>query len=237
MAAATVGLAEGGEPVPWTLSLLGEDGVTVFQMLYDVTARRWRFSETHVCPARACTKHEEAGVTIWQHCEGCRRALAYFGRWMAVALLMMAGEFAASEEPVMREVREEICYKEQRAGSGKYEEKRLRVGWRVVTFDVSVQRRKAAGRIEEEAPHAQKEAKGPSWLEVAVEKGTVVYVHRRFGKSTRRLDPARNTRWKYAREVPVKAYQKRVPMSVERLSKLIVRVVASTEEKGQENGK
>lgn len=224
-----------GEALPWTLSLLGANGDTIVNLLYDTESSAWCLPEAHVCPAGACTltptPAQVTGVpgaaAVWSVCPGCAALRDYFARWVPIALLAVAGEFATTEEPVLREQSEEVVYKEKRPGSGKYDEKRVRVGWQVLTFDAVAVRRRAPD--DAAGPDA---AEKPSWLDLAIERGAVLYVRRSFGKSTRRLDPTRNARWKYAREVPVRGYSKRVPMSVERLSHTITRVVASGEEEG-----
>jgi hypothetical protein len=212
--------------LPRTLTLLREDGEIILAILYDAARGLWHLSDLHVCPDHACVKTQEKPA-IWQPCSSCQKFLDYFSRWLPIALLALAGEFASEPEPVLREQEEEITYKQQRPGSGRYDEKRQRTRWQIVTFDASVRRRQPARH---DVPERD-EATRSTWLDLAVEKGTVLYVNRRIGQTTRKLDPKRNARWKYAREVTVKAHPRRVPMSVERLSRLITRVVSSREEK------
>lgn len=208
----------------WSCSLLRENGSTLLSIQYDATRGLWHLPELHHCPADACVSLPDA-PGVRQVCASCQKLLDYFSRWIPIALLAVAGEFASEPEPVLAEVEEEIAYKEQRPGSGRYDEKRVRVKWQVVTFDASLRKRQPVRAEVSE----RDEPDGPTWLDLAIEKGTVLYVNRRIGQKTRKLDPERNARWKYAREVPVKAHQKRIPMSVERLARLVTRVVASRE--------
>jgi hypothetical protein len=74
-------------------------------------------------------------------------------------------------------------------------------------------------------------------MELALKEGALVHVKKGFGKSTRQLDPARNARWKAKRTIDVRSYEKRVPMRVENLQKLVTRVVASKYENDDEEKK
>jgi hypothetical protein len=219
----------------WTLSLLNESGGEIITIDYEQGEyKSWRLAEMHECPQNLCRQiatpqemFERWMFTNWQACPKCEAFATYFSRWFPIALLAIAGEFAEEAEPVEREVTETIIRKEKRPNSGKYDEHREEVSFRIITFDASVKRKPTSLAAVE--PSA-----GPSWLDLAIEQGTIVYVKRGFGKSTRHLDPARNPRWKMKRDVSVRAYQKRIPMTVANLQKVITRVVASKFEQGEQ---
>jgi len=214
----------------WILNVLEEDGDILLSLIYDSERRAWKLPEIRTCPDNACkqimTVEEQVkngAFTIWQMCPKCEKIARYFARWLPIALLAIEGEFAEEAEPVEREVTETITRKEKRKDSGKYDERKEEVWFKIVTFDASVKRKER----ERETGAERSEVSGTSWLDLAIAQNTVVYVRRHFGKSTRNLDPARNSRWKYAREVKVRDYDKRVPMTVAHLQKVITKVVAS----------
>ncbi len=220
------------------LSLLKADGALLLNLLYDARARAWKLPDMFTCPAGACravlTPEEmvqQQAFTRWQLCPQCAALLHFFSRWFPLALLAIAGEFADRAEPeaeAAAEITETISRKKQKPGSSKYEEIREQVRLRVISFDACVKPAQAGRSASSEAVEApDEEPGGPSWLDLAIEAGTVVYVRRSFGKSTRRLDPARNPRWKEKREVQVKGHDRRIPMTVANLQRTITRVVAS----------
>jgi hypothetical protein len=218
----------------WGLNILAEDGGTIMNLIYDQSVTAWRVPEIRHCPTGQCKQlmtpeemHDRGVFTNWELCDGCQQIATYFSRWFPIALLAIAGEFAEEAEPVEREITETIIRKEKRPNSGKYDEHTEEVHFKIVTFDASV-KRKAVIEPDRE-PHEA----GPSWLDLAIEQNSVVYVKRGFGKTTRHLNPTKNPRWKFERDVPVRAYQKRVPMTVANLQKVITRVVASKYEPAQ----
>jgi hypothetical protein len=223
----------------WVLSILKEDGDTLLNLLYDCERHAWKVPEHRACPDSACKQImsveeqvQRGAFTIWQLCPKCETIARYFARWLPIALLAIAGEFAEEAEPIMREITETITRKEKIPGKGKYKEKKEEARFKIVTFDASVKRAAPSVLKNGETPE---ESASPSWLDLAIEEGTVVYVKRGFGKSTRNLDPLRNPRWKEKRTVPVRSYEKRIPMTVANLQRVITRVVASKYEVARTN--
>lgn len=218
----------------WVLNVLEEDGDVLMNLIYDTDRHAWKLPEVRQCPDNTCKQimsveeaAEKGAFTIWQMCPKCDRIARYFSHWLPIALLAIAGEFAEEAEPIEREVTETIIRKEKRPNSGKYEEHKEEVHFKIVTFDASVKRKP-------KTEVAAEPSAGPSWLDLAIEQGTIVYVKRGFGKTTRHLDPQRNPRWKVKRDVSVRAYSKRIPMTVANLQKVITRVVASKFEQGEQ---
>ena len=213
----------------WILTLLNENGESPMSITYELGEySAWRLTEMHECPIGHCKQiatpqemFERGMFTNWDACPSCQQFARYFSRWFPIALLAIVGEFAEEAEPIEREVTETITRKEKRPNSGKYEEHTEEVHFKIITFDASVKHKPKAEAV------ATEPLLGPSWLDLAIEQHTVVYVKRGFGKSTRHLDPSRNPRWKAKRDVSVRAYQKRIPMTVANLQKVITRVVAS----------
>ena len=214
----------------WTANLLTEVGGTVLNLIYDASVQRWRVPEVRICLTGECVQTmspEEMAArgewTNWQLCETCQSLLDFFSSWIPVALLMIEGAFVEEQEPREEQVREEVTtYKEKRPGTGKYDEKRQKSLWRIVSFDASVKK-----------PHSssmERSVKGeePSWVELGIARGTLFKMDITLGRVIRHLVPGPNKPWKTEQEVKVEPHPTKVVVTLETLQKRVQKVTKVT---------
>lgn len=248
-----IGQYESHEPTQaayrWLLSLVMEDGTEHCLYEYFEAECHWGIiprpaaygygtMQQEDCPTGDCQVEQDVddesgerlGPLYLLPCDLCTVTLAFWRSWFVTALLAVTGEFAATEDIDWPQRREDASRKVARGTTGKYDEIRVKHNYYLVSFDASIRYRhhQPAPTLEDEDTHAAQQAgtRG-SWVEAAqqVDPDSVVYALESFGATERRLDPARNPRWKEKRTVPVRGHQRRVPMRVATLRRKITRVV------------
>ena len=112
--------------------------------------------------------------------------------------------------------------------SQKYEELPVEHEYYIVSFDASMRKRNLA----QASPQRRESEQYDSWLAAMrqIDPESIVYVKHDFRQTIRRLDPARNPRWKQKQTVMVKPYSKRLPMKVINLQRRMTHVIASAYE-------
>jgi hypothetical protein len=227
----------------WTLNFINADGTPTSHYEYHEDPRAWSIiPNAEPCPTDECIIDEEVNdYTGERHtyvipCDFCATILAYWRSWFVTALLVIQGEFAATEDRVWPTRREETTRKVKRAHSNKYDEIPIRHDYYLVSFDASVKKRTPA-KPEESDQEREKTQRG-SWVAAAqeIDPESIVFVRHDFGRSQRRLDPEHNSRWKQKQTIDVKAHARSVPMKVNSLQKRIVRVIASKYEESTQEG-
>ena len=138
--------------------------------------------------------------------------LTYFSRWLSIALLMIEGAFVEEQDQDMRkeEVEEMTTYKEKRPGTGKYDEKRQKSLWRIVSFDASVKKPNSSSM-----ERSVKGEEGPSWVELGIVAGTLFKMDITLGRVTRHLVPGPNKPWKTEQVVKVEPHPTKVIVTLE----------------------
>lgn len=160
--------------------------------------------EDHVCPFGQHCPTETAPHL----CHYCGELLAFSVAWFNRASLLIQRKVGVVEEDRPYE-EQEIPYRRRVPCSNpkkkKYQEGMIRYTYVDVSLPPS--RKQPA-----EAHH------GP-WT--AIDPDTIMYVSKSIAETTRTLDPARNPRWKYKRTVSVAGHDKRVPMRITTIKKVI----------------
>ena len=94
--------------------------------------------------------------------------------------------------------------------------------YQVVTFDACIKRLRPSrtGQRASKLDHEEKTLR-------EVDPTTTFYIKRSILAGKRHLDPARCSRWKRKRTVPVCSYERRVPKSLALIKERFTRVIAS----------
>jgi hypothetical protein len=214
-------------PWQWTLDIT-QLGKHPLSYAYHAERGLWTLNIGQLCPAKQCemTGKDSDGWPGWYICPECRPAFDHWTAWLPIALMAINGDFAETEE---HQERQTLTTHEKRkirrpGGAGGYTEKTLTHHWQIVTFDLSVkpQPQPAESGAHDEPLH-------PTWLEKAIADETVVYVAKHIQETQRTF---RHERYKNMRgkTIEVRAYDKRVPMSVAHLKQTIYRTIASKAE-------
>lgn len=198
----------------WILSTHDERD-TVRRFIYDPVTQRWFCDRIAGCTVGIdepqCVRNDNLGEYEYI-CPRCLEMLGAPAWWFSIAYEMVSRQFSMDETPEDFE-KVHIPYK-HRIPSSNPKKKKYQTGshaYKYVTFDVSAHSKKP--RSEGEMEH-----RGP-WTEI--DKDTVIYVPKSFEQSKRMLDPSRNPKWKYKREVTVKEHIKRIPMRIKTVKKVI----------------
>jgi hypothetical protein len=200
--------------------------------LYDANRQLWTinnmdFPEDGItpCPNHACemTGVDQTGFYNWYICDECKVYFDFFTSWFPVALMAINGDFAETEE---RQERRKFTQREmrkvRRPGSGlHYDNVPVTHTYHVVTFDMSVK-----SPASEQPLRDHQKNNGPTWLEQAIANETVLYVSKHIHQTQRTFRAERYVNMR-GKTIDVRAYDKRVPMSVKRLQQTIHKAVAS----------
>jgi len=229
----------GEQDIRWSLHFIEEDGAASTHYYYYEQSQAWAIMPDGPlpCPTGDCITDEDvselSGLVekFVLPCAFCETLMAYWRSWFVTALLVATGEFAETEAAEWPRHSERTTRKVARPNSKKYDEIPVEHSYYLVNFDASV---KKVGNPANGTPLDNSEAKEEptlrgSWVAAAqeIDPTAVVYVRKDFGTTERRLDPARNPRWKREQTVRVKGHSRRVPMRVATLQRKITRIIAS----------
>lgn len=215
-------------PWLWTLDITQ---IVKHPLSYAYHAERgiWTLNIRQQCPAKQCemTGQDSDGWPGWYICPACRPAFDYWTAWFPVALMAIQGDFAETEERQEPQIITTHEKRQTQRSGGGYDEKKLTHNWQVITFDLSIKPQQPPTESGE-----REEPLHPTWLEKAIVDETVIYVAKHIQETQRtfRHERYRNMRGK---TIEVRAYDKRVPMSVAHLKQTIYRAVANKAEYGQ----
>ncbi len=209
----------------WTLDVFRR-GDNPRGYVYDASRQQWTLAQAEACVSGACE-----GIAIdqtdhfpnWYICNECAPVFQYWTSWFPVALMAINGDFAETEEKQEPDViTEQEIRKVRWPGSGRYRDVPVTHAYEIVTFDMSVKTRT-------HQPHRDHEPSSPTWLEQAIAAETVLYVSKRVGQSQRTFRHERYVNMR-GKTIDVRAYDKRIPMSVKRLKQTIHNAIASKQE-------
>lgn len=216
------------------VSLVDASGTAILGLVYWKDTRTWAFPPSHECEFGLCEKvggNAPDQPSYYRPCPMHQAAIAFLSNFLATTLLAARGDFALEEEPEPLPQIEQTATRKERAVKGKYKERRVSHTFTRLTFDITKKKSKTSSQEKQE----RTERSGPTWLERAKEEGTVFYWQRPVSyPNGRTLDPERNSRWRYARTVPVRTHPKRIPMSTKRLKNTITKLIATRDPQKEE---
>jgi hypothetical protein len=123
-----------GQDYQWPVYFIDSDGRPRDLYYYLEHAHTWSIRVGEACPADACTYSEVEDPTrvnpgrkikVRHPCAFCATTLAHWRSWISTALLVVAGEFAATEDAEWLSLADHTTRKVRRPGSRKYDEIRV----------------------------------------------------------------------------------------------------------------
>ncbi len=206
----------------WTLDVFRR-GDNPRSYVYHADRQEWTLNQIAACSSGACSRtatDQNDAFANWYICDECMPIFQYWTSWFPVALMAINGDFAETEErPELDVVNEQEIRKVQRPKSGRYDDVTVTHTYEIIAFDMSVKTRASEHQYDHETS-------SPTWLEQAIANETVLYVSKHIAQTQRTFKHERYVNMR-GKTIDVRSYDKRVPMSINRLKQTIHKVVAS----------